>query len=249
MIENKRLADYLAKLLKIHTFKDYSPNGLQVEGRSEIRKIITGVTASQALIDAAILQRADAILVHHGYFWKNESPVLLGHQRQRIASLLKNNINLYAYHLPLDMHPTLGNNQQLGLILGVQSIQPASNKDSVFSGVLPEAVQLDQWVAHCQKRLNRDMLVVAAGTRSVLNVAWCTGGAQHYIDQAIKLGVDVYISGEISEQTAHLARENNIHYIAAGHHATERYGIKALGQHIAEQFSLPVQFIDINNPA
>jgi dinuclear metal center YbgI/SA1388 family protein len=246
------LETWLNKLLNIGKFRDYGPNGLQVEGRAEVRKIVTGVTASQELLDAALGLNADAVLVHHGYFWKNESPVIRGMKKRRLATLLKHEISLFAYHLPLDAHPELGNNAQLAKLLGIQSeaVMDERELQGVGNiGSLSEPVSLDAFGQHVETVLERKPLLVSGGEHLIRRIAWCTGGAQGYIQQAFELGADAYLSGEISEHTVHFARENGIHYIAAGHHATERYGIQALGNLLAEQFGLEHIFIDINNPA
>ncbi|MEN9502031.1 MAG: hypothetical protein RI964_1316 [Pseudomonadota bacterium] len=243
---------YLNKLLNVGKFRDYAPNGLQVEGKSEIRRIVTGVTACQALLDAAVAHQADAVLVHHGYFWKGESPVIKGMKRQRLATLLQYDINLFGYHLPLDAHPTLGNNAQLGALLGIQNsvVMDERELQGVGNwGEFPEALSLQAFTTRVANALGREPLMIAGGDHPIQRIAWCSGGAQGYIQQAFELGADVYLSGEISEQTVHFARENGIHYCAAGHHATERYGILALGKHLAEQFGLEHIFVDINNPA
>jgi dinuclear metal center YbgI/SA1388 family protein len=243
---------YLNKLLNVGKFRDYAPNGLQVEGKSEIRRIVTGVTACQALLDAAVAHQADAVLVHHGYFWKGESPVIKGMKRQRLATLLQHDINLFGYHLPLDAHPTLGNNAQLGALLGIQNsvVMDERELQGVGNwGEFPEVLSLQALTTRVASALGREPLMIAGGDHPIQRIAWCSGGAQGYIQQAFELGADVYLSGEISEQTVHFARENGIHYCAAGHHATERYGILALGNHLAEQFGLEHIFVDINNPA
>lgn len=232
-------------------FKDYCPNGLQIEGRDIIRNLVTGVTASQALIDAAVIAGADAILVHHGYFWKGENPVLQGMKRQRIHTLLQHNINLFAYHLPLDAHPVLGNNAQLARVLDLQvegGLEPGNPLSIGLRGRLPDvmtALELRQHLADC---LGRDILHIGEPEDEIETLAWCSGAAQGFIDQAEALGVDAYLSGEISEQTVHQARETGLHYFACGHHATERYGVKALGDWLAQHFGIQHQFIDIDNP-
>lgn len=245
------LEAYLGRLLDVGRFRDYAPNGLQVEGRAEVNSIVTGVTASQALLDAAVEQGADAVLVHHGYFWKNESPVVRGMKKRRLATLLKHDISLLAYHLPLDAHPELGNNAQLAHLLGIQveGLMDERELQGVGNvGSLPEACSLDAFGARVASVLGRQPWLVAGGDRPVKRIAWCSGGAQGYIERAFELGVDAYLSGEISEQTVHVARENGIHYIAAGHHATERYGIQALGEHLAANYGLLHRFFDGDNP-
>lgn len=249
MVDRDELEGYLHTLLKVSQFKDYAPNGLQVEGRRSIRQLVTGVTACQALLDAAIEQGADAILVHHGYFWRGESPVVRGMHRRRLATLLKHEVSLFAYHLPLDAHPELGNNAQLAKRLGL-NIEGLLNEQGVGNiGTLPTALSLQAFGEQVEQVLNRKPLLVAGGEHKIQRIAWCTGGAQAYLPDALALGVDAYLSGEISEQTTHSARENNLHYIAAGHHATERYGVQALGEHLAAQWGLECRFIEIDNPA
>lgn len=242
------IVDYCNTLLRVNEFSDYCPNGLQVEGRAEVRKIISGVTACQALIDQAIEQQADAILVHHGYFWKNESPVITGIKRQRIAALLENGISLLAYHLPLDAHDTLGNNVTLAEKLDLQ-VEDVNSGGLLWSGQLARPMQAAAFTQHIAQGLGREPLHLPAGSgREIRRVGWCTGGAQHYIEQAAAQGLDAYISGEVSEQTFHLAQELDIHYFAAGHHATESYGVQALASHLAEKFDLHCEFIDVPNP-
>lgn len=245
------LETYLNKLLNISKFRDYGPNGLQVEGKVEVRKIITGVTASQPLLDAAVGLDADAILVHHGYFWKNEASVIRGMKKRRIATLLKHDISLFGYHLPLDAHPELGNNAQLAKLLGIQvdGVMDERELQGVGNmGSLPEPQTLKAFGKQVADVLGREPLLIAGGDKPIQRIAWCSGGAQSYIQQAFELGVDAYLSGEVSEHTVHSARENGIHYIAAGHHATERYGIKALGEHLSAQFGLEHIFLDLDNP-
>lgn len=240
------LEAYLQDYLKLQDYKDYAPNGLQVEGREQINKIVTGVTACQALLDKAIELNADAILVHHGYFWKSEPQTITGFKQKRIKSLLKHDINLFGYHLPLDGHEDLGNNAMLGKLWGLEDITPVPGL--VRLGSLPEAMEIYDFKAMVDDSLSRESLHLPGGPQQVQKIAWCSGGAQGYIDQAIAWGADVYISGEVSEQTTHLAKECGIHYLAAGHHATERVGIKALGEHLASKFSLECVFVDIANP-
>lgn len=242
--------------LQASRFSDYCPNGLQVQGRNEVHKLVTGVTASEALIDAAIATGADAILVHHGYFWKGESPVVTGMKRRRLGKLLAHDISLLAYHLPLDAHPVLGNNAQLALRLGLTregALFPGDSRSVGEVGILDSALTPEQLSMRISAALGRTPLHISGQSEhaatSIRRVAWCTGGAQGFIDQAIALGVDAYLSGEISEPTVHAARESGVHYFALGHHASERYGVQALGQWCAEQFGLDHQFIDIDNPA
>lgn len=249
MVELKALVDSIDSLLDVSRFKDYAPNGLQLEGKSEVHRIISGVTASQALIDAAIEAKADAILVHHGWFWRGEDQRIVGMKKRRIKALLENDISLLGYHLPLDAHPELGNNAQLAKKLGFVS-DGVMNAEGVGNyGHIEGALTVTELSEHMQQQLQRTPTVVSAGDHPIKTIAWCTGGAQGYIQQAIALGVDAFVSGEISEQTTHEARENGVHYFAAGHHATERYGAPALGEYLANQFNLEHQFIDIDNPA
>lgn len=250
------LSRQLDDLLAINRFSDYCPNGLQVQGRSEVNILVTGVTASEALIDAAIAIGADAILVHHGYFWKGESPVVTGMKRRRLAKLLSHDMSLLAYHLPLDAHPLLGNNAQLARRLGLTREGPLYPLDSRAVGdvgVLDVALSGDEFAARIEHALARKPLYIAgqglAAATSIRRVAWCTGGAQGFIEQAISLGVDAYLSGEISEPTVHAARESGVHYFALGHHASERYGVQALGQWCEQELGLTHHFIDIDNPA
>ena len=249
MVSRDELEQYLNGLLNVSKFKDYAPNGLQVEARQEIHKIVTGVTACQALLEVAVEQGADAILVHHGYFWRGDNPVVRGMHQRRLATLLKNELNLFAYHLPLDAHPELGNNVQLAKRLGL-TVESVLNEQGVGNiGSLAEPMSLVDFGEKLEQILKRKPLLVSGGTHKIQRIAWCTGGAQGYIQEALAFGVDAYLSGEISEHTTHSARENNLHYIAAGHHATERYGVQALGEHLAAQFAVECRFVEIDNPA
>lgn len=252
-MNNLELERHLNALLNVHTIKDYCPNGLQVEGKAEIHKLVTGVTASQALIDAAIAAKADAILVHHGYFWKGESEPVRGMKRRRLKALLSHDINLYAYHLPLDIAPILGNNAQLAALLGIERLQPleVGNAQSIpMWGELAEPVTAAQLSARLNERLGSKVVAVNdTGPELIRRVGLCTGGGQGYIELAAEQGMDAFISGEISEQTVHVAREYGLHFFAAGHHATERYGVKALGEWLTSNHGLAVEFIDIDSPA
>lgn len=252
MVHLKDLVRYLDDLLEVERFGDYCPNGLQVEGAATVGRLVCGVTASQALIDAAIEQDADALLVHHGYFWKGEAAPVVGIKKRRIARLLEHDISLLAYHLPLDAHPVYGNNVQLAQVLGLEvegSFGPSGNPDIGLYGRLAEPLSGEALAGQIATRLGRTPLHVGDTGGPVRSLAWCTGGAQGLIEQAVRLGVDAYLTGEVSEQTVHLARENGIHFYAAGHHATERYGVRALGEHLGGHFGLAQQFIDIDNPA
>ncbi len=240
---------YIDEILDSKRFKDYAPNGLQVQGKKEIKKIITGVSATQALIDAAIEQDADAVMVHHGWFWDKEDPRIIGMKHNRLKLLIENDINLLAYHLPLDAHPELGNNAQLAKRLDIQ-IEDVMDQQGVGNyGRLPEYISLEKFGDKIEKSLKRKPTLISAGDHAIRKIAWCTGGAQNWINKAATAGVDAFISGEISEHTVHVAREMGVHYIAAGHHATERYGVKALGEHVAAKFALLHEFVDIDNPA
>jgi dinuclear metal center YbgI/SA1388 family protein len=247
-MKREELVNYLDGLLTPGKFRDYCPNGLQVEGRSEVLRLVAGVTASQALVDAAVERQADAILVHHGWFWKGEDGRVTGIRRQRLGSLLANDINLLAYHLPLDAHPELGNNAQLASRLGWLPEGRFGEQDIAWLGSLAEPCDLPTLTARVAAALGRQPLVVGGSERPIRRIGWCSGGAQGYFEQAIALGVDAYLSGEISEQTVHLARESGVAYLAAGHHATERYGVQALAGHLAQQFGIACDFVDLDNP-
>ena len=229
-------------------FKDYAPNGLQVEGRVEVRKVVTAVTASQAVIDAAIVQQADAILVHHGYFWKNEDPRLLGIKKRRLQSLLVHDISLLAYHLPLDAHPELGNNAQLAAKLGWQAEGQSGDQGLLWYGSVPVPQRADEFARATGEKLGREALLLGRPDKPVRRVAWCTGGAQGYFAEAIALGVDAFVTGEVSEQQHHMALEYDVAFVAAGHHATERYGIQALGEWLSNNHDVSVVFVDVANP-
>lgn len=251
-ISRTKLLQAFDSLLQPERFKDYGPNGLQVEGKAEISRIVSGVTASRALIDAAIAAQADAIFVHHGLFWRGQDGRVTGWMKQRLQLLLAHDINLFAYHLPLDAHPELGNNAQLGRVLGLVADARFGENDLGFAG--PAAFADGQALAdHVAQALGRPVTWVppegAAAQRPVCRVAWCTGGAQGYFEAAIAAGADVFITGEISEPQAHLAREMGVGFIAAGHHATERYGAPAVAAQVAGRLGLGHQFIEIDNPA
>jgi len=253
MIHRNDLEQHLNNLLKPEQIKDFCPNGLQVQGNDEIHKIVTGVTATQALIEQAIIEKADALVVHHGFFWKNESYVIRGMKHQRIKALIENNISLFAYHLPLDIHPELGNNAQLAKLFEINNVEPleVGNPLSVaVRGQFSHGITGSELGTRISQQLSRECLHIApASNKKIKTVAWCSGGGQGYIELAAELGIDAFISGEVSEQTTHVAREMDIHFFAAGHHATERYGAKALANHLEEELSIPAIFIDIDNPA
>ena len=244
----KALENYLNQLLDIDRFQDYCPNGLQVEGHEAIQKIVTGVTASQALLEAAAAEAADAVIVHHGYFWRGENACITGMKGRRIALLMQHEINLFAYHLPLDCHVEMGNNAQLGRRLGLTETGRFGEHDIVAQGELPEALPLQAWSEKIAHTLSRKPLVIGNPEQEIKRVAWCTGAAQSYFEAAIAHGVDAFLTGEISEQNVHAARESGVVFIAAGHHATERYGVMALGEHLVQTFGLEHRFVDIDNP-
>lgn len=247
-MERAALDEYLADYLQVHDFRDYCPNGLQVEGRCEIARIVTGVTASAALIEAAVADGADALIVHHGYFWRGEDARITGMRRRRIGLLFEHELNLFAYHLPLDAHPEIGNNATLARQLGIEVTRRFGEQDIAALGSIAEGSTVASFTHTITEKLGRSPLVIGDAARPLRRIAWCTGGAQGMFEQAIALGVDAYLSGEISEQTVHLARESGVAYIAAGHHATERYGVQALGAHLAQRFGVQHRFIEIDNP-
>lgn len=249
------LLDWLNSTLQPERFRDYCPNGLQVQGTDTIRHIVTGVTASAALLEQAVALDAQAVLVHHGWFWKNEDPCVRGMKHRRLALALKHDLNLLAYHLPLDAHPQLGNNAQLARVLG---LEPLTGPDGlplccgpdnlVWLGRLREPATVGEFCRNVANALGREPLLVGDANRLVQRVAWCTGAAQGMIDAAATAGADVYLTGEASEPTVHAARELDIAFVGAGHHATERYGVQALGEAVAQQFGVRVTFVDIDNP-
>ncbi|WP_104201784.1 Nif3-like dinuclear metal center hexameric protein [Billgrantia saliphila] len=253
MISRDELVRACDTLLDASTFKDYTVNGLQVAGRDAVGRVMSGVTACQALLDEAVAWEADLLLVHHGYFWKNEPIPITGIKQRRIRTLLLNDINLLAYHLPLDAHATLGNNAELARHLGFEVDGCADGeigKGLVWLGRLPATRSPAALAEHIGESLGRQpLLIEAPGGGDIHRVAWCTGGAQDMITQAWEAGADAFVSGEISERTTHLARELGIHYLAAGHHATERYGVQALGEWLSREFGVEHRFIDIDNPA
>lgn len=251
MVSRADLERYLHAYLNCDRFSDYAPNGLQVAGRDNIRTMVTGVTASAALLQAAVEAGADAVVVHHGYFWRGEDPRVVGIKRARLGLLLGHDINLFAYHLPLDAHPQCGNNVQLAkrLDIDAQGCLPGSEAGVVWWGRVGDAVEGEEFARHVGARLGRSVTYVRGTARSIRTVGWCTGAGQRYINAAADAGLDAYITGEISEETVHVARERGVHFIAAGHHATERYGVQSLGQHLAQQFGVAVQFVDIDSPA
>ena len=247
MAERKDLEDRLQSLLQPQAFKDYGPNGLQVEGRREVRRIASGVTASLAFIDAALASGADTLLVHHGLFWRGQDGRLTGWLAARVRRLMAADANLFAYHLPLDAHAELGNNAQLGLRLGL--VADARFGEQALGFIGPAAGSLSELVRRAHAQLGREPLLLPGDGRPLRRVAWCTGGAQGYFEAAIEAGADAFLTGEISEPQAHLARETGVAFLACGHHATERYGAPAVAARVAEQFGLAHEFIDVDNPA
>lgn len=251
MVELKELVNYLQQLLSVDQFSDYAPNGLQVQGKPTIQRIVSGVSASEKLIDAAIEKKADAILVHHGYFWPNENPCITGIKHNRLKKLLQHDINLLAYHLPLDVHSEVGNNVQLAKVLHLQiekTVSAFSTPNLFFVGKLDKKMTAEEFSFFIEQKLQRKPLLIPGKAKNITSIAWCTGAAERAIDIAVELQVDAYLTGEIAENTVHIARETGIHFFSAGHHATERYGIQALGNHLQKQFSIKHEFIDIDNP-
>ncbi len=252
MVTLTDLVRYTDALLNVGTFKDYCPNGLQVEGRVQVQTLVSGVSASARLLDAALALNADAILVHHGYFWKGEDARIIGYKKQRLQRLLSADVSLVAYHLPLDAHPQLGNNAQLAQVLGINitgTFDTESGPKLGLVGGFAQPYSGEQFAAHIERVLGRAPLHVAGAASRIKSIAWCSGGAQGYIDRAVALGVDAYLTGEVSEYTVHIARETGLHFFAAGHHATERYGVQALGAHLAQHFGLRHEYVEIENPA
>lgn len=250
MVELAELERYCDRFLDASSFDDYCPNGLQVDaGVGQIQRLISGVTASQALIEAAVARRADLLLVHHGYFWKGEPPPLTRVKGRRIRTLMQQGVSLMAYHLPLDSHPGLGNNYQLAQRLGFPEGRPLEQGDGLIWWAESEDPESPPALAgRIATALGREPLHIATGPDQIRRIGWCSGAAQGQIELAAAVGMEAFISGEISEPTVHLARELGVHYFAAGHHATERYGVQALGRHLAEKFGLEHEFVDVPNP-
>lgn len=252
-VERAVVVAALDELLSAKSIRDYCPNGLQVEGRSNIQRVATAVTACKAAIDEAIAWQADLLLVHHGYFWKGEAEPVVGMKRQRLAALLNADLNMMAYHLPLDYHPEFGNNTALGHCLQEHlprfQLCPGNPEQPVWQGVFETPCDVQALQRGIELAVGRSCVWVAAENPKIKRFGWCTGGAQGFIDQAAHLGLDAYISGEISEKTTHSAREEGVHYFAAGHHATERGGVQALGLWLEREFGVKHRFIDIQNPA
>jgi dinuclear metal center YbgI/SA1388 family protein len=251
MIKLSDLTQYLNQLLTPAAVQDYCPNGLQVGGRESIQKILTGVSATQALFEKAIEEKADTILVHHGFFWKNESPCVVGVRYKRLHTLLQNNISLIAYHLPLDLHSELGNNVQLGQLLDIlleRRFRAMGVEGLGFLGNLKKPISPELFSQQIEAKLDRIPIHIPGNSPQISKVAWCTGAAHGVLEDAITQGADTFITGELSESSVNLARDAGIHLYGAGHHATERYGIKALGEHLAQKYSLDHTFVDIDNP-
>jgi dinuclear metal center YbgI/SA1388 family protein len=243
------LTQYLNELLKPEGFKDYCPNGLQVEGRSEIGLVVCGVTANQALLDLAVAEGADAILVHHGWFWRGETGVVTGIKRNRLKTLLTNDINLYAYHLPLDAHPAIGNNAGLARAAGWTSAGTFGEQGLGCLGIPAADATVASIAADLEKAVGRPPFVLAeSGDKPIRRIAWCTGGAQSYFEAAIEAGADAFVTGEVSEPMVHLARESGVAYFAAGHHATERFGVQALGMRLIDRFGIRVRYLEVESP-
>ena len=247
-----QLQQILDTWLDTANFEDYCPNGLQVEGRDKVQKIVTGVTACQALVDAASEAQADALLVHHGYFWKGEPASVVGMKKRRLQQLLQSDLSLFAYHLPLDAHPEFGNNVELARHLQLQAVRPVeaqSPRGILQMGEYASALSAAQFQARLEAVVERSLVAAVTHDTPIHKVAICTGGGQGFIEAAVDAGADAFVTGEISEPTVHVARERHIHFFAAGHHATERFGVRALGEKLAAQYNLNVEFIDIDSPA
>jgi len=251
MVSLQELMAYLDELLEPQRFNDYCPNGLQVAGKPIVKKLVVGVSASQSLIDEAIRLKADAILVHHGYFWRGEDPRITGIKQQRIRKLLQHEISLIAYHLPLDAHPIYGNNVQLAKILDIDvehSYDIERIPNLLWVGSLQHATPGSALAQKIGQILKREPLYLTGSDKLISKIAWCTGAAQDFIEQAASHGVDAYITGEVSERTFHFVQETGLHFYAAGHHATERYGVQALSEHLAHYFGITQQYVEIANP-
>ena len=247
-MKREELVNYLDDLLEPARFEDYCPNGLQVEGGGEVKRLVAGVSACRALIDVAARRGAEALLVHHGWFWRGEDGRVTGFRKARMQTLLAHNINLIAYHLPLDAHPRFGNNARLATLLDWRAEGHFGAQDLGWIGRPAVAQTLAELARRIAERLGRTPLVIGDAERRIERLAWCSGGGQDYFEQAVALGVDAFLSGEISEHAVHLAREAGVAYLAAGHHASERYGVKALAHHLATKFDLECEFVDIDNP-
>ena len=245
----RELIQRLDGILDPSSYRDYAPNGLQVQGRRDVKRLVTGVTASLDLIEAAAAQGADAILVHHGWFWKGEEARITGIRYQRISRLIESGMHLIGYHLPLDDHPEIGNNALLGRELGFIADGRFGEENLGWIGQPEEELPVRSLAERIKRHLKREPLLVGPADKRIKRVAWCSGAAQDMIEAAAEAGTDCFVSGEISERTTHLARELGIAYLACGHHATERFGIRALGEWIAREHGIQVEFVDVDNPA
>ena len=251
MILRDELLQFINQLLRPELVADYCPNGLQVAGKLAISTLVTGVSACQELLKQALILKADAILVHHGYFWKNENPCLVGIKQRRLKLLLEHDVNLFAYHLPLDIHSEFGNNTQLADELGIvleDRLTVGGIPNLLCYGRLSAPMSPEDFTKRIAERLNREPLHIAASKNEIQKVAWCTGAAQDYLSEVVQLGCDAYITGEVSERSVYIARESDIHFYAAGHHATERYGVQALGAYLAKEFGLTHHYVELDNP-
>lgn len=246
-MQRQQLISELNAFLHPELFKDYAPNGLQVQGRDEIKRIVTAVSATQNVIDQAIALKADALLVHHGWFWKNENPAVVGIKHKRLQTLLGADINLIAYHLPLDAHETVGNNAQMAELLGAKDIVRGGEGNFVWSGTIEQKSVADL-TAYLNRTLCRSPLVLGDEQKIIDRVAWCSGAAEDFFEAAIGLGAQAYISGEATERTTHMARESEVSFLVCGHHATERLGIRALGNWVEKTLGLECIFVDDENP-
>ena len=249
MTTRQEILDWCSETLQPSMFQDYAPNGLQVEGKENIHTIVTAVTASLAAIEYAVSKNADMLLVHHGYFWRSEPITITGWKKLRIATLLQNQINMVGYHLPLDAHPTLGNNAQLAQLLGWKLESLAGEQNLLNIGRLNQPCTLDQLADDLTTKLQHKPIIIGDSNKLLHRIAWCTGGAQNFFQVAIEAGVDVFVTGEISESQYHMAQESGVAFISAGHHATERYGVQALGAALAKRFNMDIYFFDEKNPA
>ncbi len=246
-MQRQHLIKILDDLLHPELFKDYAPNGLQVEGKSEISRIVTAVSATQNVLDQALALKADALLVHHGWFWRGENPAVVATKYRRLKTLMSGEINLIAYHLPLDAHATLGNNAQMAQLLAATDVAQGGENNFIWTGLVPP-ISVQTLASHLEKYLNRSPLVLGDQTKTVSRLAWCSGAAEDFFEDAIAMGAEAYISGEATERTTHLAREMHVPFLVCGHHATERLGIKALSDWLYENHGLECIFVDDENP-
>ncbi len=247
MIHSTEIINHLNGLLKPQRFRDYAPNGLQVQGSDRVRKIITAVSASQRAIDFAIEQEAEMLLVHHGYFWKHENPVVEGLKAQRLAKLLRHQINLVAYHLPLDQHERFGNNALFAEHFDCVEVWQSLVEALIWHAEI-KPIAAEELRRQLSQQLGREALMLGESRGPVSRIGWCTGAAQDYFSQAVAEGAQLFISGEYAERTYHEANELGALYISCGHHASERAGVRALGEYLGEEFGLTVRFFDEPNP-